>query len=165
MRGVRARGAELTLARFISAALLVGVVGHAAADPTSDAVPGAALRALVPPTLGGARLARSLDYPWSAVAAYEVGGGRYYNLDLQNTFHRGMGGDDSGEKAQLAACKQKATVAGFPACVRVEPGTAFVRWYLPDRLVVSLAAADEATVRKLALELPLAKLAKLSRTK
>src|SRR5262249_7870199 len=105
-----------------------------------------------------------LDYPWAMGAAYKAGD-RYYNLDIKNTFHRGKAGDDSLEKMMQEHCPKTVTIGGYEACLRVSTGRASLHWYLPDRLTVDLAASDEATVRKLATELPLAKLAALSRAK
>jgi hypothetical protein len=56
-------------------------------------------------------------------------------------------------------------VQGFKACVRIEADRTSVRWYLPDRLSVTLSAPTEAMARKMAADLPLKQLASLSAKK
>jgi hypothetical protein len=130
---------------------------------TAGSVPGDQLKPFVPAKLAGVERSNILDYPWSQAGAYKLDSG-YANLDIQNTFHRGSH-DTSLEDRQQSSCKHTEKVKGFTACVEVRPasdgGTA-IRWYLPDRLTVRIAAPTEALARKMAGELDIAGLAKLS---
>lgn len=146
------------------ASALADEATDASAAMTRDALPGAKLKSLTPEKLGGAARTHLLVHPWAVAAAYRVGAG-FYNLDIKNTFHRGSGGDDTIEKLIRQNCRKPVTVGGHAACLRVSEGRASLHWYLPDRLTVDLAASDEATVRKLGSELPMGKLAALSRAK
>jgi hypothetical protein len=131
---------------------------------TKGAVPREQLLPLVPQKLAGFARTDLLDYPFSSSAAYKLDGGRYANLDLQNTFLRGSG-DSSLVDLARRMCPKTEKVNGFDACVRIEPGRASLHWYLPDRLTVDLSSPDEALTRKMAAELPLKDLARLSAAK
>lgn len=160
-----ARTAGVGCAAIVLAVLAVPVFGDPVYDDmTAGAVPGEQIKPFVPDTLAGVGLTNRLDYPWSQAGAYKLADGGYANLDIQNTFHRGTH-DTSIEDRSAKACPKRETVRGFAACVRIRPasdGGASIRWYLPDRLTVRIAAPTEALVRKMAGELPIAALAKLS---
>lgn len=155
---------------LVSFALIITTIGLAPADPTHGAVPAEQISALVPKRLGGIEPSNSLDYPWSVAIAYKLPDGKYANLDIQNTFHRGLH-DTSLEdmnNSSPSLCPKKQKVTGYIACVRTTAapagGTA-IRWYLPDRLTVRIAAPTEELARKMAADLPIAKLAALSARK
>jgi hypothetical protein len=146
---------------------VVALAGSAAADMTDGAVPAEKIKPLMPKKLAGYEPSHVLDYPWSYAAAYTVDGG-YANLDIHNTFHRATKDtrieDDNASNKRL--CPKKERVTGFTACVSVEDGgRTAIRWYLADRLTVRIAAPTEKLARKMAAELPIAKLAKLSAAK
>jgi hypothetical protein len=131
---------------------------------TAGAVPGEQLTRFVPAKLAGFAVSNRLDYPWSAAGAYALDGG-YANLDIQNTFIRGSH-DRSLEQLNdgPGMCPKREKLLGHLACLKVrkEDGETSIRWYLPDRLSVRIAAPTEALARKLAAELPIEALAKLS---
>jgi hypothetical protein len=150
------------------AALLVLAASPAAADMTDGAVPAEQIKPLVPKKLAGLEASNVLDYPWSFAAAYKLPDGGYANLDIQNTFHRGSKNTsvEDNYQSSKALCPKKEKLGGFMACVNVQSdGSAAIRWYLPDRLTVRIAAPNEKLTRKMASELPIAKLAKLSAAK
>ena len=142
-------------------------VQRAADEMTAGAVPGEQLKPFVPAKLAGVAQSDRLDYPWSQAAAYKLPDGGYANLDIQNTFHRGTHDTslEDGNQSNPKLCPKREKVRGFIACVDVRPasdgGTA-IRWYLPDRLTVRIAAPTEKLARAMAAELPIAALAKLS---
>ena len=148
---------------------LLGLLGRALGDPvyddmTAGAVPGEQLRPFLPDKLAGVERSNHLDYSWAQAGAYKLGPLSYANVDIQNTFHRGTH-DTSIEDRAAKRCVKHEKVRGFDACVMIKPandGGASIRWYLPDRLTVRLAAPTEALVRKMAEDLQIAALAKLS---
>lgn len=153
---------------WIALVLVAGTAASAAAEMTDGAVPGEKIKALVPKKLAGLAASHALDYPWSYAAAYTLPEGGYANLDIQNTFHRGTKDTSMEDRNQASKtmCPKKEKLGGFMACVRVDAdGSAAIRWYLPDRLTVRIAAPSEKLTRKMAGELPIAKLAKLSAAK
>ena len=150
------------------AVLLVVAASPAAAEMTDGAVPAEQIKPLVPKKLAGLAASHALDYPWSVAAAYTLPDGGYANLDIQNTFHRGTKNTSIEDRNQTSKtlCPKKEKLGGYMACVSVEgDGSAAIRWYLPDRLTVRIAAPSEKLTRKMASELPIAKLAKLSAAK
>lgn len=160
----------MRLAFLAPLALVAATGGIASADPTQGAVPAEQIRPLVPKQLAGIAPSNSLDYPWAVAIAYKLPDGTYANLDIQNTFHRGQQ-DTAIEDLNSSSprlCPKKEKVTGYVACVRVDTppnGGAAIRWYLPDRLTVRIAAPTEALARKMAADLPIAKLAALSAKK
>ena len=152
---------------WIALVIAVASAATAAAEMTDGAVPGEKIKPLVPKKLAGLEASHALDYPWSYAAAYTLPEGGYANLDIQNTFHRGTK-DTSLEdrnQASKSMCPKKEKLGGFMACVSVQSDGTAIRWYLPDRLTVRIAAPTEKLTRKMAGELPIAKLAKLSAAK
>lgn len=127
---------------------------------TAGAIPGEQLKPLAPPKLGGTARTQLHPQAFTVIAAYDLGG-TYANLDIKNTYHRGKR-DTSLEDMFARQCPRIEKVGGFAACVRVSPDRASLHWYLPDRLTVDLSAPDEAVVRKMAADLPLARIAALS---
>ena len=147
--------------------VILALATPAAADMTDGAVPAEKITPLIPKKLAGYAPSQVLDYPWSHVAAYTVDGG-YANLDILNTFHRASKDTSLEDRNQQnkALCPKKERVNRFMACIAVEAdGHTAIRWYLPDRLTVRIAAPTEKLARKMAGELPIAKLAKLSAAK
>ena len=140
---------------------------QASADAmTAGAIPGEKLAPFVPKQLGGIAVTQPFDQAYAAGGAYQLPDGGYANLDIQNTFIRGSH-DDSLEKLndRGSLCPTHEKILGHVACVKVgatSDGGTSIRWYLPDRLSVRIAAPTEALARKLAADLPLAALAKLS---
>ncbi len=151
---------SLSCTTVLLALLVTLITTGARADVTTGAIPGEELVALAPVSLAGIARTQLLDQAFAVAAAYRLPNG-YANLDIQNTFHRGRGNTEL-EDFFAKSCKVKEKVAGFVACVRVEPNRASVRWYLPDRLTVTLSAPEEKLVRRMADALPLVALAKLS---
>lgn len=150
--------------RLAVALFVIGALGIAAADMTEGAIPGDKLKPHAPAKLGGVERSNLLDQAFAVAAAYKLDQG-YANLDIQNTFHRGSHDTSIVDRylASKTLCPTKEKVNGQTACVRVQPdGTTTVYWYLPDRLVVRLAAPKEALARAMAKDLPIAALAKLS---
>jgi hypothetical protein len=135
-------------------------------EMTAGSVPGETLLKFIPTKLGGIARSNLLDQVWASGAAYKLPDGSYANLDIQNTFHRGSH-DTSIEElnAGPSLCPTKETLQGHSACIKVRPksdGGTSIRWYLPDRLSVRIAAPTEELARKMAAELPIAELAKLA---
>jgi hypothetical protein len=131
---------------------------------TRGSIPGDQLAPYVPERIGGVAISNPLPGAWAASAAYQLPDGGYANLDIKNTFIRATG-DDSLVKLNLDSpklCPTKQNVAGTMACVRVDRDRTTIFWYLPDRLTVTLSAPTEALTRKMALDLRIAELAKLS---
>jgi hypothetical protein len=142
-------------------ALLAALISSSArADVTTGAIPGNELVAFAPGNLAGVARTQLLEQAFAVAAAYQLPSG-YANLDIQNTFHRGKGSTEL-EDYFAKSCKVKEKVTGFVACVRVTPDRASLRWYLPDRLTVTLSAPGEKLVRQMAAALPLGALAQLS---
>jgi hypothetical protein len=145
-------------------------IDPAAQAMLAGAVPGDEIRKLVPPKLAGVSIGQQLEYPWSAAVSYTLPEGGYANLDIQNTFHRGTHDTSMEDRnnSSPALCPKHEKVQGFDACVSVRPqadGGTSIRWYLPDRLTVRIAAPTEPLARKMAGELPIPALAKLSAQK
>lgn len=155
------------LAAFTAIVLAGGV---ALADMTEGAVPAAQIKPLVPEKLAGIEPSHALDYPWAVANAYQLPEGGYANLDIQNTFHRGSHNTslEDMNNSNASLCPKKERINGYVACVKVaaksDGGTA-IRWYLPDRLTVRIAAPTEELARKMAADLPIGKLAALSARK
>lgn len=156
------------MTRALAISIVVALCGVASADMTDGAVPAEQIKPLVPHKLGGVEPYQALDYPWAVAIAYKLPDGHYANLDIQNTFHRSTHDttlEDLNNKSPSSMCPKKETISGYVACVKIGDGSASIRWYLPDRLTVRVAAPTEDTVRKMAADLPIAKLAALSAKK
>jgi hypothetical protein len=132
-------------------------------EMTAQSVPGTALVPFVPATLAGVARSHLLDQAFGVAAAYDMGGAKYLNLDIGNTFQRETGSDL--EQMFDRTCERNEVIGGHRGCVRVSEDRASIHWYLPDRLKVDLAAPDEKTLRAAVKDIPLAKLAELSAAK
>lgn len=135
-----------------------------AARMTRGSIPGGQLTPFVPDKLGGIARSHGDEKPWGWTAAYKLPDGGYANLDILATFIRATG-DDSLVRLTLDSpklCPKKEKVSGETACVRVQADRTTLFWYLPDRLTVTLSSPTEALARKMAADLPIRDLAKLS---
>jgi hypothetical protein len=148
----------------VAVLVVIASLRFAAADMTDGAIPGDKLKPHAPAKLGGVERSNLLDQAYAVAAAYKLDKG-YANLDIQNTFHRGSHDTSIVDRylASKTLCPKKEKLTGQTACVRVDgDGTTAIYWYLPDRLVVRLAAPSEALARAMAKDIPIAALATLS---
>jgi hypothetical protein len=127
---------------------------------TRGAVPGSELVRFAPASLVGVARTNLLEQAFAVAAAYQLPGGAYLNLDVQNTFRRGGStlADDLATR-----CKEVDEIGGYAACVRRDGGRFSAHWDLKDRLTATLSGPDEAQVRAAAAELPLKAISAVSR--
>jgi hypothetical protein len=146
--------------RLLVFVVISAVARVAAADMTDGAISGEKLAPFAPTKLGGVERSNFLEQAFAVAGAYKLDNG-YANLDIQNTFHRGSH-DTSLVDRRLESCSKKEKVTGAMACVRVETDRTTIFWYLPDRITVTLSSPTEALTRKMAKDMPIAAIAKLS---
>jgi hypothetical protein len=118
------------------------------------------LAPFVPVALAGITRVMENSARWACAAAYLIAEGTYATLDIQATFLRGP------RKTTLVdlhnAFERKEVINGYEARVEIDAERTTIKWYLPERLFVTLSSPTENMTRAMASDLRIGDLAKLA---
>ena len=127
-------------------------------DLTATMIGGERLAPFVPARLGGVPRTQILEQAFAAAGAYQLPGGGYANLDIQNV----MTILADRERDSLASCRTVMRLGEHRGCLSESPGRASLRLFLPERLVVILAADDDTMVRRMVADIDVGGLAAIA---